>query len=83
MFSESEFMVTQSITSPVTSISQSGQHMMEGQHNHIPPPNCVLMPHMIPQMEGQQQPQTPAEKKKKVCIHTESRLLINVHDIFI
>ena len=77
MFSESEFMVTQSITSPVTSISQSGQH------NHIPPPYCVLMPHMIPQMEGQQQPQTPAEKKKKVCIHTESQLLINVHDIFI
>ena len=61
ILTETEFMVTQSITSPVTSISQPGQH------NHIPQ-NCGPMPpHMMTPMEGQQQP--PAEKKKKVGIY--------------
>lgn len=77
-------MVTQSITSPVTSISQPGPQMMDGQHNHIPPQNCVPMPRMVPQMESQpsQQPPTPAEKKKKVCMECGTNHLSNTKVMF-
>lgn len=69
-------MVTQSITSPVTSISQPGPPMMDSHHNHIPPQNCVPMPHIMPQIESQQsQPSTPAEKKKKVSKESRCSVL--------
>ncbi|XP_071134837.1 trithorax group protein osa-like isoform X6 [Mytilus edulis] len=60
------------ITTTATT-NNTGQPMMEGQHNHIPPHNSAPIPHLMSQIEAQQsQPSTPAAEKKKKEVITSS-----------